>query len=257
MQLQQIKRARCSKCQALGVDQHRIHTNNNAAKQNSSAMQSHHKERDQTDTNSIIVEEAIESSISNIEMSKSEKSLQKPLKLAVSTLPSAQEKNPSMKQLTSANLSQAALPPAHTGKQDSQKSKTDASLRDQSTVSNIQSQDPIVGLANNANGSTSSMPRLIMGRESSSDALDEAGAGSANAVMQDSSTANLEVDSQTDLPQEYFQFIAQENQSMKEEIDQITDQFQMDALEHKRQKEDWLRQIEELQNELESLHSSD
>ena len=36
--------------------------------------------------NSIIVEEAIESSISNIEMSKSEKSLQKPLKLAMKNL---------------------------------------------------------------------------------------------------------------------------------------------------------------------------
>ena len=50
------------------------------------------------DTNSIIVEEAIESSISNIEMSKSEKSLQKPLKLAISNLPSTnlQERNPSM-----------------------------------------------------------------------------------------------------------------------------------------------------------------
>ena len=35
----------------------------------------------------MIPEEAIESSISNIEMSKSEKSLQKPLKLAVSKLP--------------------------------------------------------------------------------------------------------------------------------------------------------------------------
>ena len=44
---------------------------------------------DQGDTNSIIVEEAIESSISNIEMSKSEKSLQKPLKMAVSNLPSS------------------------------------------------------------------------------------------------------------------------------------------------------------------------
>ena len=51
------------------------------------------------DTNSIIVEEAIESSISNIEMSKSEKSLQKPLKLAVSNLQSNQERNPSMAEL--------------------------------------------------------------------------------------------------------------------------------------------------------------
>ena len=33
--------------------------------------------------NSVIVEEAIESSISNIEMSKSEKSLKRPLMLAV------------------------------------------------------------------------------------------------------------------------------------------------------------------------------
>ena len=55
---------------------------------------------DQADTNSIIVEEAIESSISNIEMSKSEKSLQKPLKMAVSNLPSSQERNPSMTELT-------------------------------------------------------------------------------------------------------------------------------------------------------------
>jgi hypothetical protein len=35
----------------------------------------------------VIVEEAIESSISNIEMSKSEKSLQKPLMLAVQRIP--------------------------------------------------------------------------------------------------------------------------------------------------------------------------
>lgn len=79
------------------------------------------------------MEEAIESSISNIEMSKSEKSLQKPLKLAVSNLPSAQERNPSMAELNTG----AAL-----GKEevsDSKKSKTNTSLREQSTVSNIQS----------------------------------------------------------------------------------------------------------------------
>jgi hypothetical protein len=35
----------------------------------------------------VIVEEAIESSISNIEMSKSEKSLQKPLQLALQRIP--------------------------------------------------------------------------------------------------------------------------------------------------------------------------
>ena len=56
-------------------------------------------QENKADTNSIIVEEAIESSISNIEMSKSEKSLQKPLKLAVSNLQSNQERNPSMAEL--------------------------------------------------------------------------------------------------------------------------------------------------------------
>lgn len=44
----------------------------------------------------------------------------------------------------------------------------------------------------------------------------------------------MEVDSNTDLPQEYFQFIQQENQTMKEEIDEISDQFKADAAEHRR-----------------------
>ena len=43
------------------------------------------------DSHSVIQEEAIESSISNIEMSKSEKSLQKPLKLAVSKIPDSKD----------------------------------------------------------------------------------------------------------------------------------------------------------------------
>ena len=64
-------------------------------------------------------------------MSKSEKSLQKPLKLAVSNLPSAQERNPSMAELNTG----AALD--HKESSDSKKSKTNASLREQSTVSNI------------------------------------------------------------------------------------------------------------------------
>ena len=63
-------------------------------------------------------------------MSKSEKSLQKPLKLAVSNLPSKQERNPSMTELnTGAALGKDAS--------ESLKSKTNTSLREQSTVSNI------------------------------------------------------------------------------------------------------------------------
>ena len=144
------------------------------------------------------MEEAIESSISNIEMSKSEKSLQKPLKLAVSNLPSLQEKNPSMAELNSG----AAL-----GKEEvseSKKSKTNTSLREQSTVSNIQSQDPLVV-----------PPSLAAGQNS------ELGDGGSQSNMKNNeiltigmqlgggggSLRELECDSNTDLPQEYFQFI--------------------------------------------------
>ena len=41
---------------------------------------------------------------------------------------------------------------------------------------------------------------------------------SSNAI----GVVNLEVDSNTDLPQEYFQFISQENESMRIEIQEMT-----------------------------------
>ena len=61
---------------------------------------------------------------------------------------------------------------------------------------------------------------------------------------------NLEVDSNTDLPQEYFLFIQQENQSMKEEIEEITASFRSDALEHRQEKESWLAELADLEAEL-------
>jgi len=66
-------------------------------------------------------------------MSKSEKSLQKPLKLAVSNLPSSQERNPSMTELKSGVNQQEKAD----GGEKSNQSKTNTSLREQSTVSHI------------------------------------------------------------------------------------------------------------------------
>ena len=172
------------------------------------------------------MEEAIESSISNIEMSKSEKSLQKPLKLAVSNLPSAQERNPSMAELNTG----AAL-----GKEevsDSKKSKTNTSLREQSTVSNIQSQDPLV------------VPLLPVEGGQPSDPGDGSQANTNNNEVL--GVRELECDSNTDLPQEYFQFLQQENQAIKEQIEEVTAEFQFNAREHQSQKEAWLAEIEQL-----------
>lgn len=42
----------------------------------------------------------------------------------------------------------------------------------------------------------------------------------------------LECDSNTDLPQEYFQFLQQENQAIKEQIEEVTAEFQFNAREH-------------------------
>ena len=82
IQLDQIKRARCTKCSASAA------TFQRPSKDTSG--------RGPEDLNSVIVEEAIESSISNIEMSKSEKSLQKPLKMAIKNMQDGQERTPSM-----------------------------------------------------------------------------------------------------------------------------------------------------------------
>ena len=104
VQLQQIKRAKCQNCaqtaKVLKPSQSQQNAGSNVSPQTHAQGES-------------IPEEAIESSISNIEMSKSEKSLQKPLMNAVSTLPKppqlAQNKSP----------------------------KTNPSLHEQSTVSNL------------------------------------------------------------------------------------------------------------------------
>lgn len=119
----------------------------------------------------------------------------------------------------------------------SQKSKTNNSLREQSTVSNIQSQDLLQPL----NPESS----LKLNQNSEIDS-----AAGLHDQCNTTGVVNLEVDSNTDLPQEYFQFIQQENQTMKEEIDEITDQFKADAAEHRRQKDDWQNEIDELEREL-------
>ena len=104
VQLQQIKRAKCQNCAQTTKVLKPSQSQQNA--QSTVNQQSHAQ-------GESIPEEAIESSISNIEMSKSEKSLQKPLMNAVSTLPKApllaQNKSP----------------------------KTNPSLHEQSTVSNL------------------------------------------------------------------------------------------------------------------------
>lgn len=78
---------------------------------------------------------------------------------------------------------------------DSKKSKTNTSLREQSTVSNIQSQDPLI------------VPPLAVGQAS------DLGSGSHAAITANNNDGGglgvreLECDSNTDLPQEYFQFL--------------------------------------------------
>ena len=92
-------------------------------------------------------------------------------------------------------------------------SKTNTSLREQSTVSHIQSQEQIVPLAAAVNHNSE--------------------VGDGGSAVAHPEGMNLEVDSNTDLPQEYFLFIQQENQSMKEEIEEITASFRSDAIEHR------------------------
>ena len=68
---------------------------------------------------------------------------------------------------------------------------------------------------------------------------------------------NLEIDSNTDLPHEYFQFIQQENQSMKEEIEEVTASCRAAQLEHRQQKEAWLAELAQLEGELAELGARD